>query len=126
MPLYEYECLQCGKRTELLQRFADAPLAACPHCGGEVRKLISAPAVQFKGTGWYVTDYAGKKGGSESKSKSEKSEKSETSASSSSSNSSGSGETKSSGSSDSSASSGSANSSGSSGSSGSGSSGSSE
>jgi putative FmdB family regulatory protein len=73
MPLYEYECRSCGKRTEVLQRFADAPLAACPHCGGEVKKLFSAPAVQFKGTGWYVTDYAGKgkPGGGESKDKSD-------------------------------------------------------
>src|SRR5688572_12734202 len=63
MPLYEYQCLSCGKRTELLQRMDDAPLAACPQCGGEVKKLFSAPAVQFKGSGWYVTDYAGKKGG---------------------------------------------------------------
>lgn len=61
MPLYEYECRTCGKRTELLQRMADPPLAACPQCGGEVKKLFSAPAVQFKGSGWYVTDYAGKK-----------------------------------------------------------------
>jgi putative FmdB family regulatory protein len=68
MPIYEYECLQCGKRTELLQRLDEAPLAACPQCGGEVRKLLSAPAVQFKGSGWYVTDYAGKKGTSSSKS----------------------------------------------------------
>lgn len=68
MPIYEYECLQCGKRTELLQRLDEAPLAACPQCNGEVRKLVSAPAVQFKGSGWYVTDYAGKKGaGSASK-----------------------------------------------------------
>ena len=66
MPLYEYECLNCGKRTEVLQRMSDAPLAACPTCGGEVKKLLSAPAVQFKGSGWYVTDYAGKKGGSSS------------------------------------------------------------
>jgi len=63
MPIYEYECLQCGKRTELLQRMNDAPLAACPQCGGKVKKLISSPAFQFKGSGWYVTDYAGKKGG---------------------------------------------------------------
>ncbi|HKI03499.1 MAG TPA: zinc ribbon domain-containing protein [Thermoanaerobaculia bacterium] len=76
MPLYEYECLTCGKRTERLQRFADAPLAACPSCGGEVKKLISSPAFQFKGTGWYATDYA-KKGGGGSGAKSEKSEKSE-------------------------------------------------
>jgi putative FmdB family regulatory protein len=72
MPLYEYQCQTCGKRTEVLQRFSDPPLAACPNCGGEVKKLISSPAFQFKGTGWYVTDYAGKKpGGPESKSKSE-------------------------------------------------------
>jgi len=71
MPLYEYQCLNCGKRTEVLQRFDDAPLAACPSCGGEVKKLISSPAFQFKGTGWYVTDYAGKKGGGEKDSKSE-------------------------------------------------------
>jgi len=58
MPIYEYQCLSCGKKTELLQRMNDAPLAACPSCGGEVKKLISSPAVQFKGSGWYVTDYA--------------------------------------------------------------------
>jgi putative FmdB family regulatory protein len=63
MPIYEYECLKCGRRTELLQRLDEAPLAACPECGGEVKKLISPPAFQFKGSGWYVTDYAGKKGG---------------------------------------------------------------
>jgi len=68
MPLYEYQCLTCGKRTEVLRRFEDPPLAACPACGGEVKKLISSPAFQFKGTGWYVTDYAGKKGGEGGKS----------------------------------------------------------
>src|SRR5260370_37445990 len=62
MPLYEYQCTECGKKTEVLQRFADAPLAACPACGGAVRKLVSSPAFQFKGSGWYVTDYA-RKGG---------------------------------------------------------------
>jgi putative FmdB family regulatory protein len=67
MPIYEYECLTCGKRTEILQRLDEAPLAACPECGGGVRKLLSAPAFQFKGSGWYVTDYAGKKGGAETK-----------------------------------------------------------
>ena len=80
MPLYEYQCLSCGKKTELLQRMDDAPLAACPQCGGEVKKLFSAPAVQFKGSGWYVTDYAGKKGGgssSKTESKSDDSGKSE-------------------------------------------------
>jgi putative FmdB family regulatory protein len=60
MPLYEYECTECGHRTELLQRHGDPPLDKCPQCGSAVRKLFSAPAVQFKGTGWYVTDYAGK------------------------------------------------------------------
>ena len=63
MPIYEYQCLTCGKRSELLQKMGDPPLAACPECGGEVKKLISSPAVQFKGSGWYVTDYGGKKGG---------------------------------------------------------------
>lgn len=67
MPLYEYECLKCGKRMEILQRMDESPLAACPECGGEVKKLFSAPAFQFKGSGWYATDYAGKKGGRESK-----------------------------------------------------------
>jgi len=64
MPLYEYQCQACGKKTELLQKMNDAPLALCPECGGAVKKLFSSPAVQFKGTGWYVTDY--KKGGSSS------------------------------------------------------------
>jgi putative FmdB family regulatory protein len=80
MPIYEYACQSCGKRTELLQRMADPPLAACPACGGEVKKLISAPAVQFKGSGWYVTDYAGKNASktSESKGDSKGESKSET------------------------------------------------
>jgi putative FmdB family regulatory protein len=77
MPIYEYQCLQCEKKTELLQRMNDAPLAACPECGGEVRKLISAPAVQFKGSGWYVTDYANKKSGSSGKSESKSDSKSD-------------------------------------------------
>jgi putative FmdB family regulatory protein len=81
MPIYEYECLQCKKRTELLQRMNDAPLATCPECGGDVRKLISAPAVQFKGSGWYVTDYGGKKGSSSGKSDGKSEGKSESSSS---------------------------------------------
>lgn len=76
MPLYEYECLKCGRRTEILQRLDQAPLAVCPECGGEVKKLISSPAFQFKGSGWYATDYA-KKGGSESQSESKSESKSE-------------------------------------------------
>lgn len=59
MPLHEYSCPGCG-RFEVLQRFADKPLAVCPTCGKEVHRLISAPAIQFKGSGWYVTDYARK------------------------------------------------------------------
>ena len=62
MPLYEYQCKKCHSLTERIQKFSDPPLAVCPHCGGEVEQLLSAPAVQFKGSGWYVTDYA--KGGS--------------------------------------------------------------
>jgi putative FmdB family regulatory protein len=63
MPIYEYQCLVCGTRTEHLQKISDPPLPACPKCGGEVKKLISSPAFQFKGSGWYATDYAGKSGG---------------------------------------------------------------
>lgn len=69
MPIYEYQCLRCEKKTEVLQRFEDPPLAACPDCGGEVKKLISSPAFQFKGSGWYVTDYARKGGGEKSETK---------------------------------------------------------
>lgn len=61
MPIYEYECQSCGRRTETLQRMDDPPLTVCETCGGELKKLISSPAFQFKGSGWYVTDYAGKK-----------------------------------------------------------------
>ena len=66
MPLYEYQCAQCG-RFELIQKFADPPLAVCPTCGQEVQKLLSSPAIQFKGSGWYITDYARKGGGGEGK-----------------------------------------------------------
>jgi putative FmdB family regulatory protein len=67
MPLYEYACEACGRRTEALQRHSDPPLSVCPHCGGKLKKLVSAPAFQFKGSGWYVTDYARKSGGSAGK-----------------------------------------------------------
>src|SRR5215467_4009699 len=66
MPLYEYQCQKCGHRFERIQRFSDPLVKKCPECGGKVEQLISAPAVQFKGSGWYVTDYA-KKGSSASK-----------------------------------------------------------
>ena len=65
MPLYEYECDSCGHRTEVIQRVGAPPIGPCEECGGEMKRLLSAPAFQFKGTGWYVTDYA-KKTGSES------------------------------------------------------------
>jgi putative FmdB family regulatory protein len=68
LPLYEYECPKDGT-FELVRKFSDAPLEACPTCGGPIEKLASAPAIQFKGTGWYVTDYARKSGGGESKEK---------------------------------------------------------
>lgn len=58
MPIYEYVCKKCAKKTEVIQRMGDAPLKVCPHCGGKLKKAISAPAIQFKGSGWYVTDYA--------------------------------------------------------------------
>lgn len=58
MPLYEYQCEDCGKRFEVIQRFSDQPLTIHDACGGTVYRLLSAPALQFKGSGWYVTDYA--------------------------------------------------------------------
>jgi putative FmdB family regulatory protein len=60
MPLYEYRCKKCGHLFEKIQKFSDKPVKKCPECGGAVEKTISAPAVQFKGSGWYVTDYAKK------------------------------------------------------------------
>ena len=63
MPLYEYECNDCEHRFERIQKFSDPLVSICPACGGEVRKLLSSPAIQFKGTGWYVTDYAKKPSG---------------------------------------------------------------
>lgn len=60
MPLYEYQCKKCHSLTERIQKFSDPPLTTCPHCGGELEQVLSAPAVQFKGSGWYVTDYARK------------------------------------------------------------------
>jgi putative FmdB family regulatory protein len=61
MPLYEYRCEACEHRFELIQKYSDQPVAVCPSCGGgPVEKLLSSPAIQFKGTGWYITDYARK------------------------------------------------------------------
>jgi putative FmdB family regulatory protein len=60
MPLYEYQCDACGHQFEQIRKFSDPPLEICPKCGGAIRKLISSPACQFKGSGWYATDYGGK------------------------------------------------------------------
>jgi len=66
MPLYEYECESCGGTFEVIQKFSDHSVDTCKTCGGKVRRLVSAPAIQFKGTGWYITDYARKgEGGAE-------------------------------------------------------------
>src|SRR5439155_2300855 len=60
MPLYEYQCTKCSERVEVIQRASDPPQGHCPKCGGEMKKLFSAPAIQFKGSGFYKTDYAAK------------------------------------------------------------------
>lgn len=75
MPLYEYECVKCGRRTEKIENVSGPHLKKCPHCGGKVEPLISAPAIQFKGSGWYVTDYAGKAAASEGNKEGNKDEK---------------------------------------------------
>jgi len=67
MPLYEYECEACAHRFEVIQKFSDAPISVCPKCGGAVHKLLSSPAIQFKGSGFYLTDY-GRGTGSKSES----------------------------------------------------------
>ena len=80
MPLYEYQCTQCGERVEVIQKLSDPPYSHCPKCGGDMKKLVSAPAIQFKGSGWYKTDYASSKpssGSSESKSETKSETKSE-------------------------------------------------
>jgi putative FmdB family regulatory protein len=76
MPLYEYQCNSCGARMERIQKFSDPPLQECPTCGGALTKLISSPAIQFKGSGWYITDYARSSGTKEGRgSKDEKGSK---------------------------------------------------
>ena len=79
MPLYEYACLKCKRHTDKIENLNGPHLKKCPHCGGKVESVITAPAIQFKGSGWYVTDYGKKSAGGDS-SKSEKSETSEKSA----------------------------------------------
>ena len=73
MPLYEYQCDACGHRFEHIQKFSDPLLTVCPECDGTIRKLVSSPAIKFKGTGWYVTDYAKKGTGDTAASEAEKS-----------------------------------------------------
>ena len=75
MPLYEYQCEACGHRFEVIQKFSDDLVSVCPNCGkGPVVKLLSSPAIQFKGSGWYITDYA-RQGGDKKTDKGEKTEK---------------------------------------------------
>jgi putative FmdB family regulatory protein len=76
LPLYEYRCLKCDRHTDKIENLNGPHLKKCPHCGGKVESVITAPSIQFKGSGWYVTDYGKKTSGGDS-SKSEKSEKSE-------------------------------------------------
>ncbi len=68
MPMYEYKCAECGTVFERLQKFSDEPLTVHESCGGALERLVSAPAFQFKGTGWYITDYAKKNGSSKNSS----------------------------------------------------------
>ena len=65
MPLYEYQCAKCHRKTEKIENVSGPHLKKCPHCGGKVERVLAAPAIQFKGSGWYVTDYAGKKSSGE-------------------------------------------------------------
>ncbi len=83
MPIYEYQCTQCNDRTEVIQKFTDPPYAVCTKCGGDVKKLASAPAIQFKGSGFYKNDYASaaSKGDTKSEGKSETSSSGESSSS---------------------------------------------
>jgi len=85
VPLFEYQCRKCGQRTERIEKFDGAKLQKCPKCGGRVERLVSAPAIQFKGSGWYVTDYgksspsgaSGKESAAEAKSEGKSDGKSE-------------------------------------------------
>jgi len=81
MPLYEYKCQSCGEKFEVIQKFSDAPLEVHEKCGGHVERLISPSALQFKGSGWYVTDYAGGNGKSQPSKDGKKEAKSDSSSS---------------------------------------------
>ena len=78
MPIYEYQCAKCGKKIEVIQKMSDKPLKKHEQCGGLLTKLISASGFQFKGTGWYVTDYARKSSGESKEASTDKSESKET------------------------------------------------
>ena len=78
MPLYEYQCMACNERSEILQKISDPPYSHCPKCGGEMKKLISSPAIQFKGSGFYKTDYASPSSPSSSSSETKSESKTET------------------------------------------------
>ena len=67
MPLYEYACLKCGRHTDKIEPVAGPHLKKCPHCGGKVESVITAPAIKFKGSGWYINDYAAKSNSGEEK-----------------------------------------------------------
>lgn len=94
MPLYEYRCSKCERVFEIIQKFSDEPLTVHEGCGGAVERLISPPAFQFKGSGWYITDYAKSGGGGKEKPKSSESDSKPASSSSSDSSSSSSSSTK--------------------------------
>jgi putative FmdB family regulatory protein len=76
LPLYEYRCLKCDRHTDKIEKVDGPHLKKCPHCGGKVESVITAPSIQFKGSGWYVNDYGKKTSGGDS-AKSDKSDKSE-------------------------------------------------
>jgi putative FmdB family regulatory protein len=78
MPLYEYACRKCGERVEVIQRMSEAPPAHCPKCGGDMKKMASSPAIQFKGSGFYKTDYASASSKSDSSGESKTEAKGET------------------------------------------------
>ena len=77
MPLYEYRCLQCDAHFEKIQKFSDPPIKTCEICGGRLEQLLSSPAIQFKGSGWYITDYA-RKSSSETSTKADGTESTKT------------------------------------------------
>ncbi len=82
MPLYEYECTECHERTEKIQKFSDPEITICPHCSGHLERVLSAPAVSFKGGGWYADGYGNAKPKSSSESKSSSSDSGKSSSSS--------------------------------------------